>query len=186
MENPLPLTVAALTVTAAVPVEERVSDCVLGEFKLTSPKAMVVALTPSVAVAAPSCNEKVSATLPAVADRFTVRELLTVVTVAVKPALVAPEATVTDEGTVTALLLLARLTVNPPLAAAAFRVTVQLSVPALVIELFAQARPVKTGRPEPLILMTVEVPVDELLLRVNVPDTAPAAVGSNCTVSAAD
>ena len=40
--------VIALTVTAEVPVEERVRDWVAGEFRTTSPKAMVVALTLSV------------------------------------------------------------------------------------------------------------------------------------------
>jgi hypothetical protein len=111
--------------------------------------------------------------------------VLTAATVAVKPALVAPDATVADAGTVTAELLLDRFTANPPLAAAAFSVTVQPSVPAPVRELLAQVSPVNTGTPVPLRLMGVEAPVDELLVKVNVPDAAPAAVGSNCTVSVA-
>jgi hypothetical protein len=39
---------AALTVTAALPVAVRISDCVAGEFKFTVPKAIVVALVLSV------------------------------------------------------------------------------------------------------------------------------------------
>jgi hypothetical protein len=82
-------------------------------------------------------------------------------------------------------LLLATLTANPPLAAATFSVTVQLSVPALVIDALLQLKPLNDGVPEPLRLITVDVPLDELLVKVNEPLSAPAAVGSNCTVSVA-
>jgi hypothetical protein len=105
--------------------------------------------------------------------------------VAVKLALVAPAVTVMDAGTFTAALLLARLTANPPLAAAVFSDTVQLSVPAPVIDPLAQMIPVSTGTPVPLRLTTVDGPVDELLVNVNDPEPAPAAVGSNCTLNAA-
>lgn len=111
--------------------------------------------------------------------------MLTEETEAVKLAEVAPEATVTEAGTVTAELLLARPTANPPLAAATFRVTVQLSVPAPVIDALLQLKPVNAGAPEPVRVTTVDVPVDELLVKVNDPVSAPAAVGSNCTVSVA-
>jgi hypothetical protein len=111
--------------------------------------------------------------------------VLTEVTVAVKLPVVDPAATVTEAGTVTAVLLLARLTANPPLAAATFSVTVQLSVPAPVIDPLVQLSPLNTGTPVPLRLITVEVPLDELLVRVNEPLAAPAIVGSNCTVSVA-
>jgi hypothetical protein len=111
--------------------------------------------------------------------------VLTDKTVAVKLAVVAPAATVTDAGTVTAELLLVRLTANPPLAAATFSVTVQLSVPALVIDALLQVKPLNAGVPEPLRLITVDVPLDELLVKVNEPVSAPAAEGSNCTVSVA-
>jgi len=98
---------------------------------------------------------------------------------------VAPEATVTDAGTVTAELLLATPTANPPLAAATLSVTVQLSVPAPVIDALLQLKPLNTGTPVPVRLIRVEVPLDELLVRVKEPVSAPAAVGSNCTVSVA-
>ena len=73
--------------------------------------------------------------------------MLTAETVAVKPAVAAPGATVTLAGTATAELLLAKLTVKPPLAAATFSVTVQLSVPAPVIDPLLQLRPLSVGTP---------------------------------------
>jgi hypothetical protein len=57
--NPEPLTLAALTVTGAVPVEDRVIDWVAGEFTRTSPKDMLVALMLSVDTPAPSCRVNV-------------------------------------------------------------------------------------------------------------------------------
>jgi hypothetical protein len=103
----------------------------------------------------------------------------------VKLAEVDPPATVTDAGTVTAELLLARLTANPPLAAATFSVTVQLSVPAPVIDPLLQLSPLNTGTPVPLRPIRVELPLEELLVRVSWPVAAPAVLGSNCTVSVA-
>jgi len=105
--------------------------------------------------------------------------------VAVKLAVVAPAATVTEAGTVTAVLLLARLTANPPPAVAVFSVTVQLSLPAPVNDPLAQLSAVSAGTPVPLRLINVEVPLDELLVRISCPVAAPAVVGSNCTVSVA-
>src|ERR1700684_4388447 len=112
---------------------------------------------------------------------MTVAAVVTEETVAVKLALVDPDATVNVGRTVTAELLLARFTARPPVAAAAFNDTVQLSVPVPVIELFAQLSPVSTDTPVPLKLMAIVAPVDELLVSVRAPVTAPAAVGSNCT-----
>ena len=106
-------------------------------------------------------------------------------TLAVKLALVAPAVTVTEAGTVTEALLLTRLTVKPPLPAAALSETEQASVPAPVIEAFVQVSPVRTGTPVPLRLIAAEPLVDELLAKVSIPLAAPAAVGSNCTVSVA-
>ena len=144
----MPLKLAALTVTGAVPVEERVTDCVAGEFTKTSPKEMLVVLMLSVGTPVPSCRANVSATLPALAVRVTVTAVLTEETVAVKLPVVAPDATVTLAGTVTALLLLARLTTNLPVAADAFNVTVQLSVPVPVIDLLVQLNPLNVGDEE--------------------------------------
>ncbi len=92
--------------------------------------------------------------------------------------------TVTVAGTVTAVLLLERLTTNPPLGAAAFNVTVQASVPEPVMEPLPQVTAL-TVVPVPLRLTVVEAPLEELLVRVSEPETAPAVVGSNRTVSVA-
>jgi hypothetical protein len=102
---------------------------------------------------------------------------------AVKLALVAPAATVTEPGTVTNELLLARLTANPPLAAAAFSVTVQLSVPDPMIDPLVQLSAVSPGTPVPLRPTTIDVPFEELLFNESCPVSAPAAPGSNCTLS---
>jgi hypothetical protein len=134
-----------------------------------------------VGVDAPSCREKIFVTLPVLAVSDTVAAVLTVETVAEKLAVVAPAATVTVAGMVTALLLLIRLTGNPPLAAATFSATVQLSVPAPVIDPLEQVSPVSIGKPVPLRLTVVDVPVEELLVRVSAPAVAPAAAGSNWT-----
>jgi hypothetical protein len=72
MVYPLPVRVAALTVTATVPVEDRVSVCVAGVFTLTLPNPMLPALTLSVGTPAPNCNAKICATLPALAVSVTV------------------------------------------------------------------------------------------------------------------
>ena len=154
-------------------------------FTFTLPNPILPALTLSVAVPDPSCRLKVCATLPALAvnvcglSRAHRRDCCR------KLPVVAPAATVTLAGTVTAELLLARLTTNPPLAAAAFRVTVQLSVPAPVIDPLVQLNALNTGTPLPLRLITVDVPLEELLVKVNEPEAAPAVVGSNCTVNVA-
>lgn len=69
--------------------------------------------------------------------------------------------------------------------AAAFSVATHVSVPALVIDPFAQLNPLSTGCPVPLRLTVKVVPVDELLVSVTVPLTAPAAFGAKLTVSVA-
>lgn len=96
------------------------------------PKVMVDVLTLRAEVAALSWIAEVFDALPSVADNVTASAVVTEVTVAVNPALVAPAATVTEEGTVIAAWLLERLTTVPPAGAAALRVTVQASVPAPV------------------------------------------------------
>ncbi len=136
--KPVPATVAALTVTAAVPEEVKVSDLVVAVFTSTLPKARLDELTLSVGTAAPSDTAKVFVTLPELAVRVAVCAVLTEETVAVKLVVVEPAATVTEAGTVTDELLLARLTVKPPLGAAALSATVQESVPAPVIDPLTQ------------------------------------------------
>ena len=149
------------------------------------PNDMLAELAPSVEVDAVSCRAKDCVAPPAVAANETVVAVLTEDTVAEKLALEAPAATVTEAGIVTAELLLARPTANPPVAAAALSDTLQLSVPAPVIDPLVQLIPLRTGTPVPLRLTTVDDPIDELLVSVNDPEPAPAAVGSNCTLNAA-
>jgi hypothetical protein len=65
--KPVPLTAAALTVTGAVPVDDRITDCVAGVFRFTFPNATLAALMLNVGTPGPSCSEKVFAVLPALA-----------------------------------------------------------------------------------------------------------------------
>jgi len=122
---------------------------------------------------------------PDVAFSVAVSAVLTADIVAVKLALVAPAATVAEDGTVTAVTLLDRLTAWPPVPAAAFKVTLQASVPDPVIELFVQLKLLSTGCPVPLKLIVDVAPLDELLVSVTAPLTAPAAVGLKLIVSVA-
>jgi hypothetical protein len=134
--NPVPLMVAALIVSAAVPLEVTVTVWVAGVFRLTLPKATL--LDPRVSAAVPvlaaglSCSEKLSELVLSDAVSVAVSAAATVEAVAEKLAVDAPEGTVTDAGTLTAVALLFRVTLNPLLPAASFRVTVQASVPAPV------------------------------------------------------
>jgi len=178
--NPLPLNVAPLMVTATLPVDVRVRDCVVGVFSVTSPNVTLELFTLSIGTAAPSCNAKVLATPPALAVRVTVSEELTDETLAAKLTFVEPDPTITEAGTVTALLLLVTLTAYPLLGAAVFNVTVQLSVPAAVIEPFAQANVLKlavvvvpAAVPVPLSPTTSLALVVALLVIVNCPFAAP-------------
>jgi hypothetical protein len=182
MEKLLPNSAAALTVTGAVPVEDRVSGCVTAEFTGTLPKARLEALIPSVGIAAPSCRSNASATPPTLAVNVAACTEVTGETFAVNWALVEPAAMVTEAGTTTALLLLVRLTPRP-LSAAAFSVTLQLSVPAPVIAPLAQVSPLSTGTPMPLRATEAEDPFAALLVTVNWPVAAPDDAGSNLMVN---
>ena len=99
-------------------------------------------------------------------------------------ALVVLYGTVTEAGTVTAALLLARLTTEPPQGAAPFRVTVQASVPALVIDDELHVTELGIGIPVPLML-TVALPVEELLAMVRVPVKLLPPLGLNDRLSVA-
>ena len=113
--------------------------------------------------------------------------MVTADAVAVKPALVAPAATVTDPGTTTAALLLDRFTVKPPAGAAAVSVTVQASVAVPVSDAALQLTALSAAGTEPVPLRVITaVPAEVLVVSVTAPVAAPAAVGSNCTVKVAD
>ncbi len=66
-------------------------------------------------------------------------------TVAEKPTLVAPAATVTLAGIVTFVLLLAKAVTNPPVSAAPLNVTVQAEVPAALTIAGMHERPLSVG-----------------------------------------
>jgi hypothetical protein len=129
IEKPNPEIVAELMVTELVPVELRLTVCVVAAFTDTLPKLRLDVPTVRVGTAAFNCRAKVSGVPPVLADSVAVCAVVTDETVAEKLALLAPAATVTDDGTVTDASLLERLTANPPLAAAVFTVSVQASVP---------------------------------------------------------
>lgn len=110
-----------------------------------------------------SCRVYVCVTPPAVAVTMAVCAEVTAATVAVKLALVDPDATVTLLGTVTALLLLARPTEIPPLGAAPLNVTVHASVPAPVMDAFAQLTALNVLL---AVLAEVPVPLSEMLVEL--------------------
>lgn len=165
VENPLPLNVAELMVTAAVPVELNVTDCVTGVPITVLPKEMLVALMPSVAVPVVNWMMKLLVTPPELAVRVTVCCVLKDETVALKLALVAFAGTATELGTATAELLLARFTESPLDPAAADKLTVQATVPAPDMEPLLHVSALRlpgADVPEPFML-TLILPVEELL-----------------------
>lgn len=109
--------------------------------------------------------------------------MVTVDAVAVKLAVVAPEAIVTDAGTLTALVLLARLTVVAVVAADDSD-TVHASVVAPVSDPLVQEIELRVAGacPVPLRLIVADA---ALLLIVTDPVNAPAVDGSKLMVSVA-
>jgi hypothetical protein len=167
-------------VSARLPDEVSVSDCVFDALSWTAPKLTLAGLMVRPRVSAFSCSAVWADTPFAVAVMVAVCAVVTAEAVAVKAAVVAPLATVTDAGTVTALLLLLRVTVTPPLLAADVRVTVQASVVAPVSELLLQETALGAGTawPVPLRLTVAVPPAVALLLMVSVPAAAAAVLGS--------
>jgi hypothetical protein len=164
--KPVPLNVAELIVTGAVPVEVNVTGSVDAVFTVTLPNARLVGLMVNVATPAFNCSAKVLETPPALAVRVTACAVVTDDTVAVKPAVVALAGTSTVAGTVTAALLLANDTLKPPVPAGPLSVTVQASVPAPVIDAFVQDNPLKVPAaavPVPVRAMTAVPLVEEVL-----------------------
>jgi hypothetical protein len=112
--KPVPVSVAELIVTGAVPADVKVTDCVAVVLTATLPKATVVALMLSVGTAGFSCRTYVLETLPALASSFAVCVDLTGDTLAVNPALIALAGTDTVAGNATAEFVLNKLTLRPP------------------------------------------------------------------------
>lgn len=187
--KPAPVTVAESMVTAAAPVEVKVTDCAACAPTEILPKLTLAALMVSPGLATLTSRAKFAEMPPAVAVSVTACGPLTADTVAEKLALVAPAATVTDDGTLTSELLLARFTRKPPLGAAVFNVTVHVSVPEPMIEPLLQASELSAGagvfteRPVPLRVITSVPLVAESLVTVNSPFAAPEVDGLNCTLT---
>ena len=141
-EKPAPVSVPALILTGAVPVDVNDIDFVTAVFNATLPndKDVVLALRVGTNGAlAFSRRTKVFDVPFALAVRITDWVELTAATVAVKVAVLEPAGTASDDGTDTAVLLLERFTVTLPLVAADESDTVQLSVPApLRLELWQE------------------------------------------------
>jgi hypothetical protein len=189
--KPVPVTVADVTTAAAVPVDDRVTDCVAVEYITTPPNEMLVALTLSVpepaAKTGESCSANVALELPDVAVSVAVCEALTAETVAVNPALVAPAGTAALAGTVTAALLLASWMLMPSAGAAAVRLTVHTSVPAPLMEVWMHEMAFSVDAaaiPVPL-RFTTRLPCEELLAIVRAPVAEPACCAENRTLSVA-
>jgi hypothetical protein len=64
IEKPLPETAAELTLTGAVPVDDRTTVWVVAEFITTLPKEMLLALIVNVGTAAFNCRAKPIEALP--------------------------------------------------------------------------------------------------------------------------
>jgi hypothetical protein len=141
MVKPVPLNLAELIVTGAVPVDVITTGSVDVVFTVTFPKAKLGVLMANPGTFAPvafSWTEKVLETPPALAVKIAACAVTTADTVVVNPALVAFAGTVTLAGTVTAALPLVKPTLKPPLPAAELSVTVQASVPAPVKDVLTQ------------------------------------------------
>jgi hypothetical protein len=168
MVNPVPLNVAELIVTGAVPVEVRTTGSVDEVFTVTFPKAKLAVLMFNEGTfpwEAFNCIAKVLETPPALAVKVTACAVVTADTVAVNPALVAFAGTVTVAGTATAPLPLPKLTLKPLLPAAVVSVTVQASLPAPVRDGLAQEialSTAKTAEPVPALGAFVVLPLDAL------------------------
>jgi hypothetical protein len=165
------------TVKAAVPLEVKVTVCVVGVFTTTLPNGMFVAFTLNTGVAALSCRETDFDVDPVVAVRVTDCAVVTEATFAVNAALVAVAGTVTELGTVTAPLLLERLTLTPPVGAVPDRVTVHESAKAPVIEVLLQETALTVGAMAVPVPVRLTVAVGALLEMLSCPVTEPALVG---------
>jgi hypothetical protein len=164
--NPVPVNVAELMVTGAVPVEVSVTGSVDAVFTVTLPNARLAGLMVNVGTAAFNCRAKLLETLPALAVSVTVCAVETDETVAVNPALLVLAGTTTVAGTVTDALLLATDTLKPPLPAGPLSVTVQASLPAPVIDALLQDSALKVAAaavPVPVRPTTAVPLVEEVL-----------------------
>jgi hypothetical protein len=182
----VPPIVAALTLTAAVPVDVNVRDFVADVFTATLPNARLVALTARVGTGGFNCRAKVFKRPLAVAVRVTFCAELKEDTFAIKLEVVALAATVTEVGTVTVLLLLERATLIPPAGAAPLSVTVHVTVPAPIIVALLQVREFKATSVEDVPLpwsRTFAIVIAESpVMTLNWPVASVPGLGLKCTL----
>ena len=178
-----------LMVTAAVPLEVKVTDLVTAVPTETLPNDNDVALRLNAGTAAFSCIAKALDAPFALAAIVADCEVLTEATFAVNDAVEAPEATVMLVGTVTALLLLATVTPRPPDGAAELSETEQVVVLAPVKELPPHESALIEGAKsdaDPLKLMVVvleDVPCVAVSVTVCEPVTAVAVAAKLALVA---
>jgi hypothetical protein len=162
-----PVTVAALTVTGAVPVELSVTVWVAGELSDTLPKATLATLMLKVGTGTVNCTVKVLVTGPAFAVKIAVWAVVTGVTFAVNCTLVVFACTRAAVVVATAALLLDMAILKPAAGAGPLKVKVHRSVPVPPIDALAHVKPLRTGSPEPLSGIVAVGLVEELLETVN-------------------
>jgi hypothetical protein len=181
VENPLPLTVMELTVTAAVPVDVSVTDCVVEWFTTSDPNEMLLALTVRAGVAALSWSEIDFdvLVLDAVSDADVA--VVTAATLAVKVAEVAVAGIVTEAGTVTEPLLLTSATLTPPEGAVPESVTLQESASAPVMDVLPHASALMVGTVVEPVPLRLTAEAGALLETESCPETEPVEAGLNWT-----
>jgi hypothetical protein len=176
-EKPVPVTARELTVTAAVPLDVRVTVCVVGVFNATAPNAMLVAFNVSVGAPAMSCNESVRELLPEAAVSVAVCAVVTEETLAVNVALVDAAGTVTDAGKTTAELLDESATASPPVGADPDKLTVQESAIDPVMDVLLHEIALTVGLTVVPVPLRLTAGVGTLLESVSCPVTEPAEFG---------
>jgi hypothetical protein len=178
-EKPVPVIAREFTVTAAVPLDVRVTVCVVAVFNATPPKAMLVAFTASAGVPALSCSEIAFELLPEAAVSVTVSVLVTEAAFAMKVALVEAAGTVTEAGTATAELLDESPMANPPVGADPDKLTVQESACDPVMDVFVHEIALTAGATVVPVPLRLTAGVGTLLEIVSCPVIELAEVGSN-------
>jgi hypothetical protein len=174
-----------VTTTGALPTDDKLSGQVERVLSATAPKATLVELICKVGTYAFNWSAKFIVTLFELAVIATDWVVKTGKTFAVNWAPVPFIGIHAEVGATTAALFVERVTSVPPIGAGEPSVTVQTSLPPPVNDTMVQEIALNApgsdawAWPVPLRVMMAVPLVDELLERVNCPETAPAAVGLN-------
>jgi len=176
-EKPAPETEIELMVTAAVPLDVRVTVCVVELFTTIAPNAIELALTLRAGVAAFSWRTTDFDVLPVEAISVADCAVVTAATLAVNVAELAVPGTVIELGMLTELLLLLRATDNPPDGAEPESVTVQVSESEPVTEVLPQERAFTLGAAVVPVPLRLTVAGEALLAMLSWPVNELAVVG---------